>query len=274
MFERFTEEARQVVVVAQEEARTLGHDYIGTEHLLLGLMCQQAGLAAAVLASFAITLEQTRGDVVRIVGRGEGPSPGQIPFTPQAKKALELSLREAMSLRQSHIGPEHLLLGLVSDREGVAVRILLDHDADQERVRGAVIGMLTTHPARREHPPQGLTTAGVTFRSGRSRSSGASTSTTRHLYSLLSRLEPEIRSQLHREPDAGDALQVLASIPDDLISKALARLSVDPATLHEAIEAERGTAKGEREQRLLRQQDEQTLAGIRRLLGLEAAPPE
>src|SRR6202167_5957712 len=142
MFERFTERARQVVVLAQEEARTLKHNYIGTEHILLGLLREEEGLAARVLESLDITVERVRGQVVRIVGSGEEVTSGQIPFTPRAKKVLERALREALSLGHNHIGTEHILLGLVRDDEGVAVRILLDLDADTETVRGEVMRML------------------------------------------------------------------------------------------------------------------------------------
>src|SRR6058998_2601531 len=128
MFERFTERARQVVVLAQEEARTLKHNYIGTEHILLGLLREEEGLAARV---------------VRIVGSGEEVTSGQIPFTPRAKKVLELALREALSLGHNYIGTEHILLGLVRENEGVAARILLDFDADSEKIRNEVIRMLS-----------------------------------------------------------------------------------------------------------------------------------
>ena len=122
MFERFTERARQVVVLAQEEARTLKHNYIGTEHILLGLLREEEGLAARVLESLDITVERVRAQVVRIVGSGEEVTSGQIPFTPRAKKVLELALREALSLGHNYIGTEHILLGLVRENEGVAAR--------------------------------------------------------------------------------------------------------------------------------------------------------
>src|SRR6201982_1089424 len=143
MFERFTERARQVVVLAQEEARTLKHNYIGTEHILLGLLREEEGLAARVLESLDITVERVRAQVVRIVGSGEEVTSGQIPFTPRAKKVLELALREALSLGHNYIGTEHILLGLVRENEGVAARILLDFDADSEKTRNEVIRMLS-----------------------------------------------------------------------------------------------------------------------------------
>jgi len=149
MFERFTERARQVVVLAQEEARTLKHNYIGTEHILLGLLREEEGLAARVLESLDITVERVRAQVVRIVGSGEEVTSGQIPFTPRAKKVLELALREALSLGHNYIGTEHILLGLVRENEGVAARILLDFDADSEKIRNEVIRMLSGPGGRR-----------------------------------------------------------------------------------------------------------------------------
>jgi ATP-dependent Clp protease ATP-binding subunit ClpC len=150
MFERFTERARQVVVLAQEEARTLKHNYIGTEHILLGLLREEEGLAARVLESLDINVERVRAQVVRIVGSGEEVTSGQIPFTPRAKKVLELALREALSLGHNYIGTEHILLGLVRENEGVAARILLDFDADSEKIRNEVIRMLSGPGGRRQ----------------------------------------------------------------------------------------------------------------------------
>src|SRR5256714_13001337 len=148
MFERFTERARQVVVLAQEEARILKHNYIGTEHILLGLLREEEGLAARVLESLDITVERVRAQVVRIVGSGEEVTSGQIPFTPRAKKVLEPALREALSLGHNYIGTELILLGLVRENEGVAARILLDFDADAEKIRNEIIRMLSG-PGRR-----------------------------------------------------------------------------------------------------------------------------
>src|SRR6201986_1528613 len=150
MFERFTERARQVVVLAQEEARPIKHNYIGTEHILLGLLREEEGLAARVLESLEITVERVRSQVVRIVGSGEEVTSGQIPFTPRAKKVLELALREALSLGHNYIGTEHILLGLVRENEGVAARILLDFDADSDKIRNEVIRMLSGPGGRRQ----------------------------------------------------------------------------------------------------------------------------
>jgi hypothetical protein len=149
VFERFSEQARQVVVLAQEEAGILGHSYIGTEHILLGLLREKNGLAARVLGSLDVGVERTRRAVVDIVGSGEEVTSGQIPFTPRAKKVLELSLREALSLGHNHIGTEHILLGLVRENEGVATRILASFGADSETVREEVLRNFAAPRTRR-----------------------------------------------------------------------------------------------------------------------------
>ena len=143
MFERFTDPARQVVVFAQEEARALNHNYIGTEHVLLGLLREQEGLGARVLVSLEVSLDAVRDRVARIIGLGDEVATGQIPFTPRAKKVLELSLREGLALGHNFIGTEHLLLGLVAEGEGVACRILLDFGVTADTVREAVIRALS-----------------------------------------------------------------------------------------------------------------------------------
>jgi len=152
VFERFTERARQVVVLAQDEARKLRHNYIGTEHILLGLLREEEGLAARVLESLDITVGEARAEVARIVGPGDELTTGQIPFTPRAKKVLELSLREALALGHNWIGTEHVLLGLVGENDGVAARVLLDFGADADKIRGEVIRMLSG-PGRRQELP-------------------------------------------------------------------------------------------------------------------------
>src|SRR5512137_2012134 len=159
MFERFTERARQVVVLAQEEARSLKHNYIGTEHLLLGLLREEEGVAARVLDGLEVSVEEVRAAVVRIVGSGEESPQGQIPFTPRAKKVLELALREALSLGHNYIGTEHILLGLVRENEGVAARILADFDADSEKIRNEIIRMLSG-PGRRQQGQGGASGQG------------------------------------------------------------------------------------------------------------------
>ena len=154
MFERFTERARQVVVLAQDEARHLKHDYIGTEHILLGLLREEEGIAARVLRQLGIPEEEVRAQVARIVGSGDEVATGQIPFTPRAKKILELSLREALSLRHNYIGTEHILLGLVHENQGVATRILLDFEADAEKIRNEVIRTLAGPGRLHRAPPE------------------------------------------------------------------------------------------------------------------------
>jgi ATP-dependent Clp protease ATP-binding subunit ClpA len=134
-----------VVVLGQDEARLLKHNYIGTEHLLLGLLREEEGLAAHVLHSLDITIEEARAQVARIVGQEEEVKTGQIPFTPRAKKVLELAFREALSLGHNYIGTEHILLGLVREDEGVASRILLDFGADADKIRDAIIRTLELH---------------------------------------------------------------------------------------------------------------------------------
>jgi ATP-dependent Clp protease ATP-binding subunit ClpC len=134
VFERFSERARQAVVYAQEEARVLKHNYVGTEHLLLGLLREEEGLAARVLESLDVTFEEVRAQVVRIVGEGERTTYGQIPFTPRAKKTLELSLRVARSFDHKNIDTEHVLLALVEEREGLAAQTLDEFDVDREAI--------------------------------------------------------------------------------------------------------------------------------------------
>src|SRR5437868_589321 len=155
VFERFTERARQVVVLAQDEARALKHNYIGTEHILLGLLREEEGLAARVLESLDITVEEVRAQVARIVGQGDEVTTGQIPFTPRAKKVLELSLREALSIGHNHIGTEHILLGLVRENDGVAARIMLELGADAKRVREEVLAVLGPLPVAADVDPGG-----------------------------------------------------------------------------------------------------------------------
>jgi hypothetical protein len=156
MFERFTDGARRVVVRAQEEARHLNHNYIGTEHLLLGLLSDGAsgdeGVAAAALDSFGISLEMVRHDVEEIIGKGIATPSGRIPFTPRAKKVLELSLREALQLGHNYIGTEHILLGLVREGEGVAVQVLVKRGAGLNSVRERVIELLVQRLGGAEEP--------------------------------------------------------------------------------------------------------------------------
>jgi ATP-dependent Clp protease ATP-binding subunit ClpC len=161
VFERFTERARQVVVLAQAEARELRHNYIGTEHLLLGLLREKEGIAARVLAARSVTVDRVRSELVRAVGQGDEVVIGQIPFTPRTKKVLELSLREALSLGHNYIGTEHVLMGLLREGEGVACRILTELGADAELLHSEVVAALggpavapRPVPGRRVEPPR------------------------------------------------------------------------------------------------------------------------
>jgi ATP-dependent Clp protease ATP-binding subunit ClpC len=154
MFERFTDRARRVVVLAEEEARMLDHNYIGTEHVLLGLIHEGEGVAAMTLDTLHISLEAVRQQVEEIIGRGQAASSGHIPFTPRAKKVLELSLRESLQLGHDFIGTEHILLGLIREGEGVAAQVLQRLGADLNRVRQTVIQLLSGSTAgTREQDP-------------------------------------------------------------------------------------------------------------------------
>ena len=150
MFERFTDRARRVVVLAQEEARLLKHNYIGTEHILLGLIHEGEGVAAKALESLGISLEAVRTQVEEIIGQGQQSPSGHIPFTPRAKKVLELSLREALQLGHNYIGTEHILLGLIREGEGVAAQVLVKLGADLTRVRQQVIQLVNGHSGKEE----------------------------------------------------------------------------------------------------------------------------
>ncbi len=143
MFERFTDRARRVIVLAQDEARMLDHNYIGTEHILLGLIHEGEGVAAKALESLGISLDAVRDQVEDIIGRGQQAPTGHIPFTPRAKKVLELSLREALQINHSYIGTEHILLGLIREGEGVAAQVLIKLGADLNRVRSQVLQLLS-----------------------------------------------------------------------------------------------------------------------------------
>ena len=147
MFERFTDQARQVVVLAQEEARALGHEYIGTEHILLGLLSEGEDIAAQALGSLEITLDAAREQVAEIIGAGTGPPPGHIPFTARTKKVLELSLREAQRLGDSYIGTEHILLGLAREGEGAGAQVLARLGASTDRVQAQVLATARAAPS-------------------------------------------------------------------------------------------------------------------------------
>ena len=152
MFERFTDRARRVVVLAQEEARSLNHNYIGTEHILLGLLNEGEGIAAKALESLGIGLDSVRDEVVKIIGPGQQSPTGHIPFTPRAKKVLELSLREALQLGHNYIGTEHILLGLIREGEGVAAQVLQQLGAELQKVRQSVIQLLSGPGTTEDQP--------------------------------------------------------------------------------------------------------------------------
>ena len=153
MFERFTNRARQVVVLSQEEAVRLRHNYIGTEHILLGLIGESDGVASQALARFDMSLDDIRDEVKAIIGLGKIEPSGHIPFTPRAKKVLELALREALHLHHNFIGTEHILLGLIREGDGVGAQILKQHCSDLSEVRTAVLDLVSTMPA---DPSRGL----------------------------------------------------------------------------------------------------------------------
>ena len=155
MFERFTDRARRVVVLAQEEATMLNHNYIGTEHILLGLIHEGQGVAARALESLGISLQAVRQQVEEIIGQGQEPPSGSIPFTPRAKKVLELSLREALQLGRDYVSTEHILLDLIREGDGVAAQVLVKLGADMNRTRQQVIQLLHEYQGE-EAAPAGI----------------------------------------------------------------------------------------------------------------------
>jgi len=150
MFERFTDRARRVVVLAQEEARGLNHPYIGTEHILLGLIQEREGVGAQALINNGVSLEVARDQVREVIGQGTGAPPDHIPFTPRAKKVLELSLREALQLGHDYIGTEHIVLGMLREGEGVAAQLLVRFGLTMDGLRGTVLELVPTSPERLE----------------------------------------------------------------------------------------------------------------------------
>ncbi len=203
----------------------LRHAHIGTEHLLLGLLREEEGIAARALGRLGITVEHVRAQVARIVGSGDEVTPGQIPFTPRAKEVLELALREALMLGHNYIGTEHILLGLVRENEGVATRVLLDLRADAEKIRNVVIRILSgpgrstmpTHPHRLL--PQALPHA----------------ETDEGVSALMQAVATGIAQHLGRPVDAGDLLVAFASVPDGLVARTLTALGIDAAALDAAV---------------------------------------
>jgi ATP-dependent Clp protease ATP-binding subunit ClpA len=227
LFEKFTERARQVVVLAQEESRALKHTYIGTEHILLGLLREHEGAAAHVLHSLGVTIDGVREQVIEIVGHGEEPTSGQIPFTPRAKKVLELSLRESLNLGHTYIGTEHILLGLNRENEGVATHILLHFDANADTIRTTTLETLAGSGGR--------WSADVKATAGRRLRYTIDQAWLPGLGGVLNDLAREIRRELEREPDIADLLITLACAPDTLASQALHRLRIDLDQLEREI---------------------------------------
>jgi hypothetical protein len=226
LFERFTPSAREVAVLAQEEARGLQHNHVGTEHQLLGLLREEGSVAARALGSLGVTVERVRQEALQAVAPAEQATARQIPFTPRAKQVLELACREADSVGSERVGPEHILLGMLRDDQDLAVRILLGCGADVEKIRGQL-----THRLR------GLNTSETAERAG---SDGV-----RHpidqawlgpLGAHINALATEIRRELGREPDAGDLLIALACDADTIAAHALNELAVDPSVISATME--------------------------------------
>tara|TARA_S200000501_G_scaffold274505_1_gene258158 strand:- start:46681 stop:49212 length:2532 start_codon:yes stop_codon:yes gene_type:complete len=213
LFERFTDRARRVVVLAQEEARLLNHNYIGTEHILLGLIHEGEGVAAKALESLGISLEAVREQVEEIIGQGGSSPSGHIPFTPRAKKVLELSLREALQLGHNYIGTEHILLGLIREGEGVAAQVLTKLGADLSRVRQQVIQLLSGYSGSGDQENEGgrrgeRASAGTGGRGGDSSSSMVLDQFGRNLTQLAK--EKKLDPVIGRSREAERVMQVLS----------------------------------------------------------------
>jgi ATP-dependent Clp protease ATP-binding subunit ClpC len=231
MFERFTDRARRVVVLAQEEARMLNHNYIGTEHILLGLIHEGEGVAAKALESLGISLEAVRQQVEEIIGQGQEAPSGHIPFTPRAKKVLELSLRESRQLGHDYIGTEHILLGLIREGDGVAAQVLVKLGGDLNRVRQRVIELLQNH--RGEAEPVG--------RAAARRERGLPPDIASRLDAIGSRLSA-VEQRTGTRPDTGELDQQIEQVLRDR------HAAVD------AQEFERAASLRDREKDLLAQQ--------------------
>jgi ATP-dependent Clp protease ATP-binding subunit ClpA len=206
MFERFTDRSRRIVVLAQEEARRLDHNWIGTEHILLGLIKEGDGVAARALESIGISLDAVRQKVEEIIGRGQQAPSEHIPFTPRAKKVLELSLREALQLGDNYIGTEHILLGLVREGDGVAAQVLVTLGADLNRVHQEVIRLVPAHPAEEPEP-------GVRVR-----------------LELVEQRLTAIEQRVGIEPDTGDLAERWRQLADEVerLGSLLRQHGIDP----------------------------------------------
>jgi ATP-dependent Clp protease ATP-binding subunit ClpA len=241
------------VVLAQEESRNLGHDHIGTEHLLLGLLRVPDGLAARALGSRGVRLEGARAVVVSIGVPDRPPGAGMVPFTPGAKQALELSLREALRLENAHIDTEHLLLGLLRVPDSTAARVVADREVDAASLREELGRMLPQAPGAHVRATRTVA-ARHTISSDWFGDRG----------SAINALEREIRAELDRAPDDGDLLLMLAAAPGTRAAGALTDLGVDLDDLQEAVVRARAGAPAQEGATL----STETLAEIRRCLGL------
>jgi Clp amino terminal domain, pathogenicity island component/UvrB/uvrC motif len=253
MFERFTDQARRVVVVAQEESRKLGHDYIGTEHILLGILGAGESVAVQALASLGVSLEAARQQVEEIVGRGSHRASGHIPFTPRAKKVLELSLREAIQLGHNYIGTEHILLGLIREGEGVAAQVLTRLGADLNRTRQQVIQLL--------HGPQAAETVAEFSRPFRRPGSPAGLDAIRDRLDTIAGQLAAIVSKLGiggEAPTAGPAQQP-GPRPAALrqLDEMIARIGREKQAAIDAQDFERAVTLRNGEQELLRRRDDE-----------------
>lgn len=227
-----------MVVLAQEEARELRHSYIGTEHILLGLLRDEERRPneERPLRTLGVTLVAARGRVARLVGAGEEATSGQIPFTPRAKKVLELSLREALSRGDNWIGPEHILLGLAREDEGVASRVLLEFDTDADAIRSETLRILAHMPT----PPRSVVEQRLSHRMP------VETPWPDGLGEVLAVLTREIRRGLGREPDDGDILLTVACAQETVAGRALRELGVDLDALWGTLERVREAVSEDR----------------------------
>jgi ATP-dependent Clp protease ATP-binding subunit ClpA len=196
MFERFTDRARQTVVFAQDEARRLGHNHIGTEHLLLGLLQEGDGLASQSLGRLGISLADVRADVLQIVGQGTDTPSGHIPFTPRSKKVLELSLREALEFGHNYIGTEHILLGLVREGDGVAAQVLVDRGADLKSVRATLLSLFRQVEADPRRLGPRRTAGGDEAIANAQHLAGGAAVGSHHLLEALARSEDSLASKV------------------------------------------------------------------------------
>jgi ATP-dependent Clp protease ATP-binding subunit ClpA len=233
MFEKFTNRARHVVVLAQEEARRQQHNYIGTEHILLGLLGESGGLAFRVLDSFGMSLEGTREEVKAIIGIGKSAPSGHIPFTPRAKKTLEYALREALKLHHDYIGTEHILLGVIREGEGVGARVLKQHSADLLPIRMAVLDALSAQPTEAARVFRWLRRRSETG-SGEASESGESIELRTTSAADISLSEA---ARLAGSQPVGSHHLLLAALgdPDTAAARALAALGVDLDQAREAL---------------------------------------